>query len=263
MIWEAMGAEVAATSIGMLDPEEVLYEFDGPKLYIARHEGKPLLVYESKTDDVAQIARLIAVPTSERLISELKQGDISVFDALNQPWLHAVDQSYGGHILRVWHLPYGIQSVPTNARPRPQTRLWPHLERRRREKEAREMNQALERSVHLDTEIFKTLVKKTAKVIFESTPYNHVLQFEPVTIAAIDDKWHSARLNSFSHVNRAIDIKAGQLKIIDPFISSEIKPFRRYFAALDIQAAQGRSICVPADFSLSAWRSRVQLSTKQ
>jgi len=127
MLWEVFGQPVQSSQIGNLEPREVLYEFDGPKLYVSLVEGKALLVYESATDDQQELVRLIAAPTSSAIITSLKDGRRSVFEALNQPWVFAINQAYDAKLVDAWLLEDGIASVPTNARPKETTLLWPHL----------------------------------------------------------------------------------------------------------------------------------------
>jgi hypothetical protein len=117
MMWNVDGLRVDIGTLGALEPIDVLFEFEGPQIYVATHFGRPLLAYVSDCDDANELHRLLVVPTSEKLIADLKAGYISISDALRQPWLHAVDQTAEGHIAAVWHLPYGLDSVPDGYKP--------------------------------------------------------------------------------------------------------------------------------------------------
>lgn len=131
MIWPASGTPVDSAIFGSLEPEEVLYDFDGPQIYISRSQGRPIFVYESDADDAAEVRRLLVVPTSEALISGLKTGRTSLCEALRQPWLHAVDQSNNGDVLNIWYLIDGLNSVPEDFKPVEGTLLSMELEQQR------------------------------------------------------------------------------------------------------------------------------------
>lgn len=256
-MWDAIGSEVSPSPFGMLDPEEVLYEFDGPKLYVARQDCKPVLVYESATDDATQTARLIVAPTNDRVLAKLKQGDISIFEALDQPWLYAVDQSYDGQVIRAWFLSYGIESVPTNARPRPQTRLWPHLEQLRREQSTQAKKREFEEIVRDDSDVFLDLIRKSAKALVDSIANGPKQAIDSRAITEIDSEWSAVKQRSLSHATYMTAVKVTQFKSNDPLTAAEGQSLQHYLATLDLQTAQDTSIRVPADFSSIAWRNRV------
>lgn len=117
MIWESNGIMLAPTILGALVPLSVLYEFDGPKLFVTEHLGMPLLVYESHADDVLKLLRLLVVPTNKQILAELEGGECFVYDALDHPWLFVVDQHYDGRIVRVNLFRNGLASVPRSCRP--------------------------------------------------------------------------------------------------------------------------------------------------
>ncbi|HTJ91694.1 MAG TPA: hypothetical protein VL424_01130, partial [Pararobbsia sp.] len=67
-------------------------------------------------------------PTSELIVAKLTAGACTVSQALDRPWLFAVDQKYDGEITRIQLLVDGLASVPTCHRPVQTALLWPHLE---------------------------------------------------------------------------------------------------------------------------------------
>ena len=107
------------------DAEEVLYEFDGPRVFTLRDaDGELNLAYWSDEDD--QNTQYVAVPTSTGIIDALKDGRISVHDALNQPrcWLCLV--KHDGEIDSVYSGAYEL--IPEDCRPAKGTMLWSSLE---------------------------------------------------------------------------------------------------------------------------------------
>ena len=82
-----------------------------------------MLVYVSDEDDDAQVTRLIAVPIGKRELHALETGSVTVFKALDQSWVWAIDEAYDGQITGSWVLADGIYSVPSDARPTMSYRL--------------------------------------------------------------------------------------------------------------------------------------------
>ena len=112
-------------SFGRLDADELLYEFDGPRVFTVRDgNGELNLVYWS--DEDAQKTHYVAVPTSTAIVDALKNGRISVHDALNQPrcWLCLV--KHDGEIESVYSGAYEL--IPEDCRPAKGTMLWSSLE---------------------------------------------------------------------------------------------------------------------------------------
>lgn len=128
MTWTVRGTRLDSIPFGTLEPQEVLYEFDGPQIYVAADNGRPLFVYESDSDDVNGLRRLLVVPTSTEIIAGLKTGALSLCDALRQPWLHVVDQRFDGRVVASWHLDDGLDSVPDGYKPVEGTLLSVELE---------------------------------------------------------------------------------------------------------------------------------------
>lgn len=131
MTWQIEYPRIVDPLFERLEPTDVLYDFDGPQLYVAQERGLPVLVYVAWSDDDELIHRLLVVPTSNTIIQRLREGQYSVCDALRQPWLHAVDQNYDGAILDVWHLEGGLDSVPKDYKPVEGTLLSLELEQNR------------------------------------------------------------------------------------------------------------------------------------
>jgi hypothetical protein len=81
-----IGTKVPASSLGNLVPEEVLDEIDRPTLLTSRFPTNQLaLVYWVEEDDDGGDVRLV-VPTELTIVRKLVRGDITLREALMQPW---------------------------------------------------------------------------------------------------------------------------------------------------------------------------------
>lgn len=128
MTWSIDGINEDAGRFQNLDPVEVLYELEAPKIFTAKCGGiVPVLVYESYVDVVASHVHLIVAPTSSAIILALKDGAKTVIQALDQPWVWAVTQDFDGASLQAVLLPNGIESVPDGYKPKKAAMLWPQL----------------------------------------------------------------------------------------------------------------------------------------
>lgn len=104
---------------------EVLYEFSGPRIFTAAVDGLLQFWYQCAEGDGGE-GRFLVVPTNSRWIDRLKTGTKTVHDTLSQQWLWAVDIDPEGGVTDAWVLP-GLEEVPVDSKPRPDTPLWPHL----------------------------------------------------------------------------------------------------------------------------------------
>ncbi len=98
-IWQIPGRAMDAASLGALEPEEVLLDVDGPRLYVTLlPNGERALAYQC-AEDCDRIGWLV-VPTDALSIDRLRRGDIALSLALAQPWIWFVEQS-GHGVIRV------------------------------------------------------------------------------------------------------------------------------------------------------------------
>jgi hypothetical protein len=127
MTWPLTQANYPPASIGDLAPAEVLYEFGEPLIfttYSAR--GRLLLAYTSAESIADCTTRLIVVPTSASLIRKLKRGILTVYEALDQPVVWAVDRLFDGSVCRAQELSE-LTQVPEAFLPSIDRTLWPEL----------------------------------------------------------------------------------------------------------------------------------------
>ena len=96
-MWSIPGKPVSPARFQPFEPVDVLYEFDGPRIFtLWDSEGELNLAYWSDEDDA--ICRYVIVPTTDKIVAALRQGGISVFDALNQPRCWLCDLTHFGEI---------------------------------------------------------------------------------------------------------------------------------------------------------------------
>lgn len=116
--WTITGIAQEKDSLGDLKPDEMLYEFDDFRIYIANHHSRPLFVYTSAVDYDTQIIRTIVVPTSYYMIAKLKTGDLTVCDMMRSPWLHVVDWDFvDEYIMSVTFIEGGLDVIPEGFKP--------------------------------------------------------------------------------------------------------------------------------------------------
>lgn len=124
-MWNIPGKADSTDRFLSFDPVEVLYEFDGPRIFTIRDsENEFHLVYWSDEDENA--CRYIVVPTTTSIVEELRTGAIGVFDALNQPQCWACDVTHQGEIEECRQIDF--DTIPRDALPETGTLLLPELE---------------------------------------------------------------------------------------------------------------------------------------
>lgn len=124
-MWEIQGKTVDPERFSPFEPVEVLYEFDGPRIFtVLDKDQAPNLVYWSDEDQ--SCTRYVVVPTSPQILGDLRQGVISVLDALDQPRCWVCDVDLDGQLTGCLLVNY--PEIPSDALPARGTMLWPSLE---------------------------------------------------------------------------------------------------------------------------------------
>lgn len=124
MKWEPAGASHPIEFFGAFAPEEVLYDFDGPRIFTIRsRHGGLLLVFQCDEDEAA--SRFVAVPCDAELVDALKQGRRSVRDALTQPWTWLLDQPHGQPLQSAWRA--HLDTIPQELLPGESVMLLPTM----------------------------------------------------------------------------------------------------------------------------------------
>lgn len=118
--WTSEGTLLDAAVLGVLEPVEVLYDFDGPRVFTTlAPDGATLLAYVC--DETVLGTRLLVVPTDQKTVDDVKSGGIALFTALNQPWVWLVERDGGGSPMSVRRI--RLSDVPLLNLPRPGARL--------------------------------------------------------------------------------------------------------------------------------------------
>ena len=98
-MYEIETKEVSTKRFEFLEPVDILYEFDGPRIFtVTDNEGGLNLAYWSDEDE--HVTRYMIVPTSRKILDSLRQGALSVHDALNQPRCWLCDVARDGKLVR-------------------------------------------------------------------------------------------------------------------------------------------------------------------
>ena len=81
---------VILSQIKEISPVEILYDFDGPKIFTVKDKtNNLLLLYQCYEDD--KLRRFLMVPTNDDTIRLLKSNELAVYVALKQPWSWYLD----------------------------------------------------------------------------------------------------------------------------------------------------------------------------
>jgi hypothetical protein len=124
-MWTIHGRPADAKRFVPFLPQDVFYEFDGPRVFtLVDADGELNLVCWSDGDDGQD--RFVVVPTATGIMDSLHRGEISVFDALNQPRCWVCDVAHSGHVKQCWRIDFG--EIPRDAVPAIGTLLLPALE---------------------------------------------------------------------------------------------------------------------------------------
>lgn len=139
MTWSLPDNAIPVDHLGALTPVDVLYEFDGPLIFTALSPlGRKLLAYASFSIDEGPqdplsgspgeegFTRYLVAPTTDKILSRLTKGAVTLYDALDQPVLWAADIAHSGDVMRLAELGQ-LSDVPSNCLPARNRTLWPHL----------------------------------------------------------------------------------------------------------------------------------------
>ncbi|MEO5374922.1 MAG: hypothetical protein H7840_11675 [Alphaproteobacteria bacterium] len=122
--WEVHGESDESLQLDQLRPVEVLYDFDGPHVFVFCSAGRKFLA--NLLDQAGERSRFLIAPTSENIINELKTGLRSLLEALNQPWIWVAEVDGSAIKQSLWHV--SLTSLPAAVLPEPGLMLYPHLE---------------------------------------------------------------------------------------------------------------------------------------
>lgn len=124
-MWTIAGVPVGIERFQPFEPADVLYEFDGPRIFTLKDsDGELNLAYWSDENEL--VCRYVVVPTTAKIVHALQAGSISVFDALNQPRCWLCDVTHQGDLSACQRVEF--DAVPRDSLPTIGTMLLPALE---------------------------------------------------------------------------------------------------------------------------------------
>src|SRR5262249_16885037 len=124
-MWRVAGRSVDTGLFMPFEPLEVLYDFDGPRTFTHRdREGELYLAHWVDEDE--QVTRFIVVPFTPTFVERLKNGDLTLREALDQPRAWILDKAHTGEVRAAWRIQ--LADLPENVLPHPGTMLLPTLE---------------------------------------------------------------------------------------------------------------------------------------
>ncbi len=124
-MWEVVGKPGELELFEPFKPSEILYDFDGPRTFTHLDKYESLCLAHWFDDD-EKATRYIVVPFTEELLASLKNGSLTLRDALNQPRIWLVDEAHSsGKLQNVWIV--RPSDVPEDCLPKPGTMLLPSL----------------------------------------------------------------------------------------------------------------------------------------
>lgn len=121
-----MPEHAADDDIGLesIVPEDVLYEYDGPRLFTVASDSGLYLCYLCDAGDTR--FRFVVVPTSEKIVARLKDGLITAYESLDQPRVWLIDTGLSGEVERTVRT--NLIEIDQRFLPKPTVMLHPDLE---------------------------------------------------------------------------------------------------------------------------------------
>lgn len=98
--WTPSGEKINKEYFNEITPVDVLYELDGPMIFTFKRDGALLLAYmcgQTKT-----LSRFTVSPTNNTIIHKLMAGEISIREAIIQPWLWCMDINGSDEVENCW-----------------------------------------------------------------------------------------------------------------------------------------------------------------
>lgn len=118
--WNPTDPESPFPISGPIKPADVLYYFNEPLTFVA-NEALPLLCH--KIDEDASYSQFVVVPTSDEVVTRLRQGALSVRAALEQPWCWIIETDGHYNVERSWRMT--VDKIPEDFMPQRGLGLYP------------------------------------------------------------------------------------------------------------------------------------------
>jgi hypothetical protein len=113
-MWRPTGRTIELNMPAEIKPTDVLYYYDGPCIFTATLGLSEYLFH--KMDETEDEQLFLVVPTSQKLVAALKSGLLSVWGAINQERLWAIEVDEALRIKRTWAV--SIDDLPRELLPR-------------------------------------------------------------------------------------------------------------------------------------------------
>ena len=124
-MWNINGQIAAKERFEPFTAVEVLDDYDGPRIFTLKDSDGELNLACWSDGDKGN-SRFVVAPTTTKILDSLRTGEISVFDALNQPRCWVCDVSADGDVGKCWRVDF--DSILRDALPSADTRLLASLE---------------------------------------------------------------------------------------------------------------------------------------
>lgn len=122
--WNPEGELIGKDVFARLEPVDVLYELDSPMIFTFSNNGRLHLAY--MCGETNGLSRFTVTPTSKLIVESLRNGNMSVRNALAQPWLWCIDVKSNGEVEQCWIT--SPEELPAKALPPHGVMLDPALE---------------------------------------------------------------------------------------------------------------------------------------
>lgn len=114
LTWDVTGRDYPLDFFGPFEPEEALYDIEGPRIFTTTSSlGDMLLAYQC--GEAEDLARFLVVPADTRLVRAVRDGRMTVREALDQPWVWLLDCDGAGRLRQARKV--DLASVPPGVLP--------------------------------------------------------------------------------------------------------------------------------------------------
>ena len=110
------GKRIDAKRFGPFEPVRVLNFHDGPKIFTFQ-DADDAICLACWSDGDTNRSRFLVVPASDKIISRLENGSLTVRHALDQPRLWVIDVGTDGTVAEAWLV--SPKDIPDDAQPQP------------------------------------------------------------------------------------------------------------------------------------------------
>ena len=119
-MWQVEGKSLSVQPFSPFRPEKVLVDYDGPRSFTLRIDGRLHLAHWCEED--AKAARFLVVPFSDDRLRQFEEGQLTCLEAMSADITYLVDVARtDGAPLQAWEV--DARSIPHAMLPDPSVRL--------------------------------------------------------------------------------------------------------------------------------------------